>query len=119
MKAWKYCSKDDLALNYSGIQWGLREQLHCILRKKEGKYYVLPQYVSALKFKEHIRPGMLDAQETIQSVWERRYGKEPIPKIDLHIMAEEEFMRQRLGWEAYKSARISALNIKEALDFRT
>lgn len=117
-KLWKNCSNDELVLHYNGIQWGLRERLHCQTKSENGKNYVIPQYTSTSNFDDYTKPGMLGAQKTIEEIWKQRCGEKPIPKIDLERISEEEFGILSQGWETYKAERVSLCNFEKELHER-
>lgn len=108
---WKDMDTEQLILNYNGILWGLREEIHCRVRSFDGQDYVIPQILPTEYFEHDIKPGMLDAKETIEQVLKKR-GLAEAPVLEFKMMTSEAYDIKLLGWESYKQIKKAGLDAK-------
>lgn len=108
---WKDTDTKQLILNYNGILWGLREEIHCRVRNFDGQDYVIPEILPTEFFEHKIKPGMLDAKETIEQLLEKR-GLADIPILEFEIMISGAYHIKLFGWESYKQLKKAGLDAR-------
>jgi hypothetical protein len=111
-KLWIDRDTGDLILNYNGILWGLKEEIHCRVRVFDGVSYAIPEICTTEFFTEHIKPGMLRAKESIENILCKR-GITEIPTTEFKIIASEEADLRDVGWETYKAIKQFGLEFGE------
>lgn len=110
-KLWTERETAELILNYNGILWGLKERLHCRVRRFGKVDYVAPQLMTETFFTEQIEPGMLDAKKAIEEILKSRGLPTPLPTLKLTVITENQMDLMQLGWQAYRDTRIFGLEI--------
>ena len=111
-RLWTEYSSEELMDVLTAIDWGLKEHVHAIARRRKDVLYVIPAIPSETVFQRDIRAGMEGARETIQKILTER-GLSEIPVRSVTIITEEEFRLLDLGWEKFRNMYRDAREIME------